>query len=383
MASTKTNCAGCLKAIDTKLFLKCSLCKKKFDLRCANLSETRFQNSMTAQQKNAWKCMHCIIKEPKTGVSTTPGRSDIEGVSSRRGGATRMPQESPIEESVSPYSSALDSTDDVTIDHPSDIKILINEVRQFREEMSATRRQIIEFNATISKLSDRLDNCDNRIDQLGTRIGVLEQRMDNSVDIEQVDKTIQESIQHLQSELNDRDQELLLNDVEISCIPEDKAENLTHIVMTLASKVGMALTDEDIVSVARVGPSSFRPQSHGSSQLSQSPRPRIIVARLARRAVRDKLLQSARVRRGATTEDTGLPGPPCRFYINERLTKTNRALFRRAREIGQRLHWRFIWTKEGKIFVRQHSGDNTPRHRLRSEKDLARVFGSNNICAQA
>lgn len=74
------------------------------------------------------------------------------------------------------------------------------------------------------------------------------------------------------------------------------------------------------------------------------PRPRLIVTRFARRAVRDRLLREARLRRGATTEGICMPVPPRRFYINERLTRVNRQLFRQARQLGED-NWRFVWVQ--------------------------------------
>lgn len=103
--------------------------------------------------------------------------------------------------------------------------------------------------------------------------------------------------------------------------------------------------------------------------------PRPIVVRLTRRALRDELLRAARVRRGATTEGTGLPGIPRRFFINERLTKANRHLFRRTRELAEKHKWRYAWTKDGRIFVRQYQGADSSRHRIKNDQDLIRVFG--------
>lgn len=102
-------------------------------------------------------------------------------------------------------------------------------------------------------------------------------------------------------------------------------------------------------------------------------RPRLIVVKLARRAVRNELIQAARVRREVSTDGTNLPTPSRRFYINERLTKTNRLLFHQAREIAGGLKWRYVWTRDGKVFARQRHG--TRCYRLRTESDLARVFG--------
>ncbi|KAJ2937626.1 hypothetical protein O0L34_g16893 [Tuta absoluta] len=182
--------------------------------------------------------------------------------------------------------------------------------------------------------------------------------------------TLLESVEELKAELNHRDQELLLNDIEITCVPEHNNKSLQHITINLARKIGVVLTDKDIVHTSRAG-RVLNAVKEGSKQ-----RPRPIVVTLARRALCDELLKAARVRRGATTENADIPGPACPFYVNERLTRVNRLLFRRARELGDQHHWRFIWTRDGKIFARQHPGRDAPRHRIRIEKDLDRVFGS-------
>lgn len=101
--------------------------------------------------------------------------------------------------------------------------------------------------------------------------------------------------------------------------------------------------------------------------------------RLARRVLRDQLLKEARVRRGVTTEGVGLPGSPRRFYVNERLTRVNRMLFRKARECKENCGWRYAWTRDGKIYVRQRSGVSEPKHRIYNENDLMRVFGATAI----
>lgn len=250
----------------------------------------------------------------------------------------------------------------------SDIQALVIEMRSLREEIRdesrANRALVARLDVTLSAILNRVTDTENRITGLEERVKALEKTTS-----EQPHKSLAATIDVLKSELNDRDQDLLLNDVEISCIPEQKGENVTHIVTTIADKLGVKLTEQDVVSAVRVG----RAAELEGSPLSSRPRP--IVVKTARRAVRDKLLQAARVRRGATTEGLGLPGAPCRFYVNERLTKVNRQLFKRARDLGRQCNWRFVWTRDGRIYVRQQHGKDSPRIRLRTESDLNRIFG--------
>ncbi|KAJ2937717.1 hypothetical protein O0L34_g17857 [Tuta absoluta] len=118
------------------------------------------------------------------------------------------------------------------------------------------------------------------------------------------------------------------------------------------------------------GPDDVKPNG-GARQ--QGSRLRPIVVRLGRRFLRDHFIKQARVRRGADTTDLGLPQhTPMKFYINERLTKSNRVIFGKARDAAQTAGWRFVWTREGRIFARRT--ESTGILRLRSLNDVERML---------
>ncbi|KAI5637883.1 hypothetical protein NE865_09398 [Phthorimaea operculella] len=181
------------------------------------------------------------------------------------------------------------------------------------------------------------------------------------------------SVTQLKLELNDRDQELLFSDVDITGIAEENGENPVHIAMTCAAKLGMKLEETDIVSCMRVG--AVHKNADGT------PRSRPIAVRLARQSTRDAMLKAARVRRRPTSTGIGANNDPKPFYVNERLTKANRALFNRARKARSVAGWKYSWTRDGKIFVRQNQGSVV--YRIKSEADLERVFGPEVIRSMA
>ncbi|CAG4981272.1 unnamed protein product [Parnassius apollo] len=158
-----------------------------------------------------------------------------------------------------------------------------------------------------------------RMDEMESRISILEQKTQSnsnrSVEINELEQTAS----RLTRELNDREQELLAADLEITNIPEERTENITHTVVLVAAKLGVSLDERDIVFADRVGT-----RKQGDNADGGRGHERRVVVRLARRQLREELLRSARVRRNATTTDLGLPGPPCRFYINERPSRANR-----------------------------------------------------------
>ncbi|KAL4718448.1 hypothetical protein ACJJTC_016671 [Scirpophaga incertulas] len=333
MASSEFTCSGCLQTLSTSLFLRCSICTESYDLLCAGLSKQQFLKTKT-EQRLKWKCETCKSKQPRGDNSDTPVRCRDDKVMTKRGASVPSPS---------------DKQPQVT-SGDGDIYSLTAELRMCREEMENTRNQMRNLNDSLSGLISRMTVCENKVTQIEARIEKLEQRE------------------------NDCDGDLLLNDIEITCIPEQRGERLQHMIMNLGQKLGVQLEQNDVVSVSRVGRVPYHDDSKGDVV-----RPRPIVVRLVRRAMREEFLQAARVRRGLTTEGMDLMNPPCRFYINERLTRTNRILFRRARDIGSRLNWRYVWTRDGKIFVRQRSGQEVPRYRLRTEADLVRVFGQDAV----
>ncbi|XP_069362048.1 uncharacterized protein [Maniola hyperantus] len=164
----------------------------------------------------------------------------------------------------------------------------------------------------------------------------------------------------------------IMNDVEISGLQESSSENLISITCLLAKKLGVELDDRDVVTAERSGPRRTLSASDDGEVRARQPRPRPIVVRLARRAVRDNLLRAARVRRGADSSGIITDAEPRRFYVNEHLTRTNRQLFYKAREESRSKNWRFVWTKGGRIYARKTV--TGPVHRIRSETDIRKVF---------
>ncbi|CAG9118478.1 unnamed protein product [Plutella xylostella] len=100
------------------------------------------------------------------------------------------------------------------------------------------------------------------------------------------------------------DEELLGNDVEVSNLPEENGENATHMIMAVATKLGVTLRESDIVSAERVGARRRAPGEGGDAGAGAAGRPRPLVVRFTRRAVKDELTAAARVRRGAVVSSS-------------------------------------------------------------------------------
>ncbi|XP_052744509.1 uncharacterized protein LOC128199358 [Bicyclus anynana] len=242
--------------------------------------------------------------------------------------------------------------------------------REIKTELnSALEKFKLDFSATTEFLSNQICDLQKEVTCHTTKLK----------DLETENLNLKKSINQLQLELNLREQGNLSSDLQISGIPEYENESLTHIITTVAAKLQVNINEQDIATSMRVGPK--RPANNLSSG-AHSFRSRPIAVRLARRSTRDELLKNARVRRGCTSGDLGLPSHEVRrVYINERLTRINRQIFTKAREAARAARWRFVWTKDGRIFARR--AESSDVHMLQTEEDIDKIFNCNNISHDA
>lgn len=313
-------CNACGKFLPAADRVTCTKCSSMCHRRCVNIPQG-------AQAPPSWICPDCKANVPRANTDGTPLRGQ-------------------------PHTTT--ETTQVMPNVNEDIRTFREEIRKASEECRIWREEVAELRSIMKSMGDKIEELEKRVD-----------------DIEKVvaeggsNKALEATVSQLKMDLDERDQELLLNDVDIAGITEEDNESVQHLVLACATKLGVPLDERDIVSCKRVGLRRTGTQ--------EDSRPRAVTVRLARRSVRDELIKAARVRRGLSTEGLGLRGSPRPLYVNERLTRTNRQLFNRAREIAKKLSWRFVWTREGRVFVRQDQG--APATRIRSSGDLERVFG--------
>lgn len=232
----------------------------------------------------------------------------------------------------------------------------LSEMKIQNNEISLLRQEVIELREQISTLSDSLT------DKHAQFLTKLEQ-----ADFEIA--TLKSSVTHLQQQLGAQEQHSLRNELEIIGVPECDTENLTHIVLTASQVIGIQLQETDFDDITRVGPKHPKGSKLNTSD-DRKPRP--IRVKLLRRQKRDELLKAARGRRNLTSE-TIVGGAPQKLYVNERLTRENRLLFREARLRATAYNFRYCWTRNGAIYVREN--DNKPSSRISSMDDLEQRVG--------
>lgn len=219
-----------------------------------------------------------------------------------------------------------------------DISTLFTDIRELKKSLQETNLQLITVTKTLARY-ENLDKC-------------LKARDDEKAELRETVAQMQDVIDH-QAQLEVR------NEVEIIGLPETTNENLHHVALTLASKIQINLKDEDIDEVYRAG-------ARRNLKINDQPRP--IVIRLVRHSKRKELLKASKQRKNLTSADL-TDGQNIPIYLNERLTRKNRLLFRKTRKEFYEAGFRYCWTNEGHIFVRKEP--NLPAIKINNEQDIA------------
>lgn len=129
------------------------------------------------------------------------------------------------------------------------------------------------------------------------------------------------------------------------------------IVKSVGELIGVPLEDNDI-SIA-----------HPIPTYSEVAAPKLIV-KFMRRSVRNKVYSSRRKLVKKKAKD--LPNLGLAFeddlYISESLTQTRKKLFGEVNKMKKQLKWKFIWTFNGRIFIRKADGEQA--HAFDCQEDL-------------
>lgn len=328
-------CAGCHNALPKHKFLVCSICKLKYDIECAGVCEKRF-NLMEPSHKFAWKCPECCSKQPKFGNTHTPIRShiacetDLSNVTMRTKqnkstsqGCQNYVTEDTLREIIQQeFSSVINET----------IKLLVTtELRSINEKISSFQEAVNFFNSQFEGMKVTLDRNTKTI-----------------ADLTKDNEKLKSSVYDLTTRLNTVELHMREGNLEINGIPEHRSENLYNTVVQLTKAVDNPLQVDDILHVTRVAKIS-----------KDNDKPRAVVAKLRSPRIRDIVLAAVKNFNKANSQDKlnshhlGIGGTKSSVYVSEHLTSANKYLHAAARKKAKELAFKFVWVRNGRIFVRK------------------------------
>lgn len=356
----KLTCVGCKTIIQGKEFMTCQNCKHKYDLPCANISPKRFKK-ISQESKLRWKCLECKSRQPKLDNTNTPVRAgqlsteDEDECSSQDQYVTKRrypPVEKYITESTFKEFLSKELKKEIeTVVEATLTRLVSNQLKDIVQQFSG-------FQSSMTFISEQYEELKNVWSSTSLELKSLKE--ENKALKENL-TTLCARVKVLEDENMKQQQWVRLQNVEITGIPENKQEDAVAIVQKLCEHIGVSVAPTDVEFAHRVQP----------RREASAARARPIIARFRHRVLKDKIIVAARKHRDLNTRDMRIGGESSKIYINEHLTKDNKMLLKLCKQKGKELNYKFIWTKNCRIFVRKN--ETSPPIPINSSIDVGKI----------
>lgn len=166
---------------------------------------------------------------------------------------------------------------------------------------------------------------------------------------------LKKKVKVLEDRLEELEQYSRANCVEIQGIPLAPAENVLGILKDIGKALDMTITDTMVDACHRLG----------AKQNGNHP-PGIIV-KFVRRMDKEQFMKGRRVKSTLSTRHIGRTDDRP-IYINESLSPARRVLHALARKYQREKCFKFLWVRNGKIFLRKQ--ENAPVKLISCLEDL-------------
>jgi predicted RNase H-like nuclease (RuvC/YqgF family) len=243
-----------------------------------------------------------------------------------------------------------------TADLKNEIINIRKEYREIKSEIDKVDRKQIEMRKEITQLQQSAQYTSDTQDEYKRKLDSLTDDVKNLDSLQLEINKIKIQNKHITSLLNLNDQRERLLNIEVVGMPEIKNENPSELIMKICKHIGVSIMEGDILQVNRVSP-----------RIKIQGRPRVIIAKLKTRLLKDSIISLGRKNR-LNTKDIGITGEAKPIYINEHLTPHNKQLLKKCKEIAKNKEYQFVWSKNGRIFIRQN--DTAPALQIFDEEDI-------------
>lgn len=359
-AKTKS-CECCRSPLVPKWSLVCCTpsCRREYRHSCAGLTDEAYKK-LSALSKSKWICPACKCARPKGGDNNN---TPIRPANAIAVGGLDTSNVNTLPRGKSDGNGELIVT--ANCDSPSSLP---SWYQSLEESLSTRLRVMLKSELTEIKLSN--DEILKNICFLNEKYDEIQVQLTFNNDeigrLKKENENLKSTIADLSSRMSRVEQHSRECNLELSCIPEFKNENLTSTVVQLASVVSCPIADTDIVTckrVAKVNPSSERPRN--------------VIVKLRTTDQRDGILAAVTSFNKANPKDKlnsghlGIGGTKSPVYVSEHLSPSTKHLHAAARKAVREKLYKYIWVRNGLIMVRKD--DTAPALKIRDVNDIQKI----------
>lgn len=325
MAATDIDvfCGSCEKVllIDVERHLICKgSCKKLFHKQCAKISDIEYKSYQKDKHK-IWFCEKCV-----------EDRSEL--INERRL-STHLPFSRPSKNtpaSVNINTETIATAVVVTApkDDVTEMRIFMNEIHSIVKDI---RLQQIDMKKVINELRTSTDNMNTKMEAI----------IISNEELKKENTELKKHLENCNYRINNFEQGLLINNVEICGIPEERNESINDILSDINNSVDNVLADEDVIDFYRK-----------LDRKNKSGLPRPIVVKFSNNSVKLAFIKKCKSKgKQFNTSIVSSVKPPRPIYINHQLTKASAYLYMNAKKEIKNGKFKFVWIQSGKVLTRR------------------------------
>lgn len=344
--------------------LRCYICKNWYDQKCSGVGDKRYR-LMMKEDKDAWKCPCCISKCPKVDNTETPVRPEQRPYDQSRPIRRESPPDANVNKrrrqpATSPKSPAQRDSDIVTRENLREI--ISQEIHGalkmvVEEKFQKIHDSITEFHKSLNFFNEQYEEV---------RV-IVESNATELLKIKKENADLKATVCDLSERLSLMEQHSRESNIEISCLPEHRSENLKTTIIQMAQVVSSSIKEDDIQMIKRVA--KLNPSS---------PAPRSVIVKLRNSMQRDELLASVSKFNKTNSTDKlntshlGIAGNKSSIFVSEHLSPSAKKLHAAVRKAARQNGFKFVWVRNGRIFVRKH--ENADSNLIRNFDVMDKIF---------
>ena len=244
-------------------------------------------------------------------------------------------------------------------------KLLDKKLNPIISSLDDIKHNMNQIEESIAFLSNKYDDLNAKVKEIKSKNDAISQ--DNSILRAEIQRS-SNIINQLRDDLDKQNQYTRRECLEFSSVPYREHESTNNIVKQIGGLVGVEIQGSDISISHRL--TAPRSQSSTASTDNNNIRDPVIIAKFARRDIRNQLYIARKGLREKSTRDIGFyRSHNQKIYISESLTQRNKKLFNRCLQVFKReLNYKFLWTSNGKILLRKDGSH--PVIKINNEADL-------------
>lgn len=246
-------------------------------------------------------------------------------------------------------SSSLASSKSATVTSISK-EFLVNTIDAFKQDMlvefKKNTAENAELRTSLSFLSDAVDK-NNAL--MANIMSELKKTQEENCKLRQENLQLRNTVNSLEVRVRNVEQHSRRQNIEIDGVPETQGEDVSTILRDVAKSIGLEMKPEKVVAAHRV------------PTFNKKRAPPIIV-RFATYEARDVWIAAFKNVRPLTANKINPNfSSSHKVFINEHLSPENKQLLSKTKEVAKAKQYKYVWSREGKIFVRKVDGEKCKR----------------------